>query len=159
VLLITAALALGLPAGGRADGPAVVDRGHSGDVHWTQRARARGSRVTTELTLRVAGRAPSTRVSSARLGDAQPVAWFVEHDVGLGDRQLLEATTSRTVDHLRLEFDDGTARQITPSGRLAGYRFYVLVLPQQPATMRLLAIDRRGDTIESIALAAPATSA
>lgn len=172
LLLVATALSLACLAGiTRADGPRglmLIHRGESdGGVRWSQRARASGDHVIAELTLRGADGVPSSAFDDAHLSRREPLAWSAEHGLDPADEQLLEGAAYSNVDHLHLEFADGTARDITPSpapktargkwSSLKDFRFFVSILPQQPAMMRLTAVDRRGTAIFQTRLASPGT--
>jgi hypothetical protein len=170
LLMVATALSLLGPAGAtRADGPRglmLIRKGESdGGVRWSQRARASGDHVIAELTLRGADGVPSSAFDDAHLSRRDPLAWSAEHGLDPADEQLLEGAAYSNVDHLHLELADGTARDITPSpapktargkwSSLKSFRFFVVILPQQPAMMRLTAVDRRGKSILRVPLASP----
>jgi hypothetical protein len=167
ILLVVTALSLScLVSSTRADGPKglmLVARGQSdGGVRWSQRARANGDRVIAEFTLREADNVADTTFSDAHLSRRDPVLWTTSLHIGPADEQELDGAALTNVDHLRLEFADGTARDLTPSpapktamrkwSALERVRFFAVLVPPQPAMKRLVAIDRRGKVIVRIAL-------
>jgi hypothetical protein len=167
LLLIATALSLScLVASSRADGPRalmLIDRGESdGGVRWAHRARANGDRVITEFTLRGADDVASSSFVDAHLSRRDPVAFSTDSALDPADEQLLEGASYSNVDHLRLELVDGTAQDIKPVPAPEGamrkwhalrdFRFFVVVLPHEPAMARLVALDRRGKAIVRIPL-------
>jgi hypothetical protein len=166
LVLVVAALSVGVVRRAEAGGPkglVLVGRGDSDGVRWSQRARADGSRVIIDSSWRAADEEPGGGISDARLNAGVPVDWVQDSHVGSADQQVLEGVAYSTVDHLRLEFADGTARKITLSRApgaarkkwpsLGHFRFFFVALEQQPAMMRLVAVGRNSRVVMRIPLA------
>jgi hypothetical protein len=167
LLLFATVLSLScLVATTRADGPRalmLIQRGESeGGMRWSQRARANGDHVITQFTSRGADDEPEITFDDAHLSRRDPVAMAPFSDVAPAGEQVLEGSAYSTVVRLRLEFADGMSRDITPvrapKGAVAKwrslghFRFFLVVVPQQPVMKRLVAVDRRGKTVSSIPL-------
>ncbi len=169
-VLVATTLSLCWVGSADADGPKglmKVGSGASDGVRWSQRARANGDRVITDFSWREGQGEPGGGIGDARLNSRDPVDWAQDSDLGSGGLQMVEGAALSSVDHLRVEFADGTARTITPARApsaarrrwpsLAHFRFFFVLLAQQPAMMRLVAVDHHGDVITRIPLASGGT--
>lgn len=164
-VLVAAMVAVGVSGAAQAAAPAglmLVGHGQSADVKISQRVRADGTRVTTELTLQPRGHAATSSLVAAQLSASHPVERTVRRDVGASDLQIVAGAVYENVARLRVLLSDGTTllavlrrgptavRRKWPA--LKHVRFFYMSTQKRPGLARLIAIDRHGKSISRISL-------